>query len=74
MICGLAPFCPKIAKFGLLRLVRDALQMSGVIIFNLEAVIQHVILNAADPLAKELQAGFAALLAQEHVTVILGET
>jgi hypothetical protein len=70
----LAPFCPKIAKFGLLRLVRDALQVSGLIVFNLEAVIQQIILNAADPLAKELQAGFAALLAQEHVAVILGET
>ncbi len=69
----LAPFCPKVAKFGLLRLVRDALQLSGKVIFHQEVTIHQIILNAADPLAKELQVGFAALLAQEHIAVILGE-
>jgi len=69
----LAPFCPKIAQFGLLRLVRDALQVSGRIDFSPQASIQQITLNAADPLAKELQAGFAALLAQDHVAVISGE-
>ncbi len=69
----LSPFCPKIAKFGLLRLVRDALQVSGQVVFGPEAVLLQNILNSADPLAKELQVGFAALLAQEHVAVILGE-
>jgi hypothetical protein len=69
----LAPFCPKIATFGLLRLVRDALQVSGKIVFHPQLSVQQIILNAADPLAKELQTGFAALLAQEHVAVILGE-
>lgn len=69
----LAPLCPKIAKFGLLRLVRDALQVSGRVVFGPQAVLQQIVLNSADPLAKELQVGFAALLAQEHVAVILGE-
>jgi hypothetical protein len=70
----LAPYAPKIAKLGLLRLVRDALQVSGLIVFTPAASIQTIILNAADPLAKELQAGLAALLAQENVAVSLGET
>lgn len=70
----LAPHCPKVAKLGLLRLVRDALQVSGLIILNQAADIQQIILNPADPLAKELQSGLAALLAQEKVAVILGET
>jgi hypothetical protein len=70
----LAPYAPKIAKLGLLRLVRDALQVSGLIVFSPAASIQKIILNSADPLAKELQAGLAALLAQEHIAVILGET
>ena len=70
----LAPYSPKIAKLGLLRLVRDALQVSGLIVFSPAASIQKIILNSADPLAKELQAGLAALLAQEPITVILGET
>jgi hypothetical protein len=70
----LAPYCPKIAKLGLLRLVRDVLQVSGLIIFSQAASIQQIILNSADPLANELQAGLAALLALEHITVTLGET
>ena len=69
----LAPYSPKIAKLGLLRLVRDALQVSGLIVFSPLASIQQIILNSADPLAKELQSGFAALLARENVAVILGE-
>ena len=70
----LAPFCPKVAKLGLLRMVRDALQVSGLIVLNQAGGIQQIILNPADPLAKELQFGLAALLAQEQVAVILGET
>lgn len=70
----LAPHAPKIAKLGLLRLVRDALHVCGLIVFSPAASIQKIILNAADPLAKELQAGLAALLAQEQIAVILGET
>lgn len=70
----LAPYCPKVARLGLLRLVRDALQVSGLIVLNQIAGIQQIILNPADPLAKELQSGLAALLAQEKVAVILGET
>lgn len=69
----LAPHCPKVAKLGLLRLVRDALQVSGLIVWDQKAGIQQIILNSADPLAKELQFGLAALLAQEQVAVISGE-
>lgn len=70
----LAPCCPKIAKLGLLRMVRDVLQVNGLIVWNQAAGIQQIILNPTDPLAKELQPGLAALLAQEQVAVILGET
>jgi hypothetical protein len=70
----LAPVCPKIARLGLLRMVRDVLQVSGLIILNQALDIQQIVLNPADPLAKELQFGLAALLAQEQVAVILGET
>jgi hypothetical protein len=69
----LAPYSSKIARLGLLRLVRDALQVSGLIVFSQAASIQKIILNSADPLANELQARLAALLAQEHITVISGE-
>ena len=55
-------------------MVRDVLQVSGLIVLNQAADIHQIILNPVDPLAKELQAGLAALLAQEQVAVSLGET
>ena len=70
----LAPHCPKVAKFGFLRLIRDAFHVTGSIMFDAAGSISQIILNAADPLAKELQTGLAAILAQEHVAVYLGET
>ena len=69
----LAPRCPKIAQFGLLRLVRDAFRMNGMIIQDQNAHIIKIIFNQADPFAKELQSGFAALFAQQHLAIILGE-
>ena len=70
----LAPRCPKIAQFGLLRLVRDAFRMNGFVIQDQEAHIIKIVFNQADPLAREMQAGFAALFAQQHLAIILGET
>ena len=70
----LAPRCPKIARFGLLRLVRDAFRMNGIVIQDHEAHIIKIVFNQADPLAKELQSGFAALFAQQQLAIILGET
>ncbi len=70
----LAPHCPKIARLGIKRLVRDVFQMDGYLIFNQTFDLQIVTLNRADPLAKELCTGLAPLLAQEYVAVTLGET
>jgi len=70
----LAPCCPEIAKLGLLRMVRDVFQVSGLIVLNQMADIHKIILNPAGPLAKELQSGLVALLAQEQVAISLGET
>ena len=49
-------------------------QMDGFLIFDHAADLLHVMLNSADPLAKELSIGLASLLAQEHVAITLGET
>jgi hypothetical protein len=70
----LAPSCPKVARLGIKRLVRDAFRLDGLLIFDQTFDLVQVILNRADPLAKELSAGLASLLAQEHVAVTLGET
>lgn len=70
----LAPCCPRVARFGLLRLVRDAFHLTGTILLDEHNNIRQISLNKADPLARELQAGLASLLAQEQVAVCLGET
>ena len=70
----LAPHCPKVARLGIKRLVRDVFQMDGFLIFDQSVDLLQVVLNRADPLAKELRTGLASLLAQEHVAVSLGET
>lgn len=65
--------CPRVAQFGMLRLVRDVCHMNGMIIFDHMARVRQIILNQADPLAQELCSGLLALLAQEQVAVTLGE-
>ncbi|HSV86889.1 MAG TPA: transposase [Levilinea sp.] len=70
----LANHCPRLARFGLKRWVRDILHLNGVVVFDQHLHLIQLILNPADPLAKELSRGLAALLAAEHVAVYLGET
>jgi hypothetical protein len=66
--------CPQIARLGIKRLVRDVFQMDGFLIFDQSVDLLRVVLNRADPLAKELSSGLAPLLALEQVAVTLGET
>lgn len=71
----LAPLCPQVAQFCMLRLVWDAFHMNGLIVLHqASSHIVKIVLNQADPLAKELYAGFAALFAQEQFAITLGET
>lgn len=70
----LTPDCPKIARLGIKRLVRDIFRMDGFLIFDQSFDLLFLTLNKADPFAKELSSGLASLLAQEHVAVSLGET
>ena len=69
----LAHCYPRVAQFGMLRLVRDAFHMNGLILLDPEAQVFKIILHQADPFAKELCTGFAALFAQEHLAITLGE-
>ena len=70
----LAPHSPKIARLGIKRLVRDVFQMDGFLFFDQSIDLLRIVLNRADPLAKELAPGLASLLALEQVAVSLGET
>ena len=70
----LADHCPRIAHFGLKRWMRDIIHLNGVVVFDKSLLLIQLILNPDDPLAKELSDGLAALLAEQHVAVYLGET
>jgi hypothetical protein len=70
----LAPRCPKIARFGIKRLVRDVFQMHGLLIFDQSLDLLQIVLSQTDPLAKELSIGLAPFLAREHIALTLGET
>jgi hypothetical protein len=70
----LTPFCPKLEHWGMLRLVRDVCHMNGLILLDHTGRILKIVLNQAEPLAKELCAGLASILALEQIAVILGET
>jgi hypothetical protein len=48
--------------------------MDGLLMFDQAVGFLYIVLNRADPLAKELRVGLHSLLAQEHVAVTLGET
>ncbi len=70
----LMPTCPKLARLGIKRLVRDVFQMDGFLIFDQAITLLQIHLNRADPLAKELACGLASLFALEQVALSLGET
>ncbi|MEO0248676.1 MAG: hypothetical protein ABIN58_03835 [candidate division WOR-3 bacterium] len=64
--------CPQIAKWGLLRWIRDVFQVSGLVVFHSSTIVQ-IVLNRGDPVAREIDPDLAALLTPEEATVILGE-
>lgn len=70
----LAPYCPRLTHWGMLRLVRDVCHMNGMILLDHTNRILQIVLNQREPLAKELSVGLAAILAKREIAVILGET
>jgi hypothetical protein len=69
----LTPYAPTLQQWGILRMVRDVCQVRGRIAFDHRHSISHILLNAADPLAKSLVTGLRALLESEHIAVTLGQ-
>jgi hypothetical protein len=57
----------------MLRLVRDLCHMTGLILFDHAGHIRQVILNQADPVAREASIGLASIFAREHIAFILDE-
>ena len=70
----LTPKQPKLAHYGVLRLVRDVLHISGFLVRDAQGHIVRLALNQAAPLASELALALQALLVPLHVSIILAET
>lgn len=70
----LTPRCPALARYGLLRLVRDVGQISGFLVLTPAGQIVAVVLNHAAPLATGVATALGALLAPDSVAVSLGQT
>lgn len=65
---------PFVGRFGLKRLVRDVLQISGVVEQDEEGRVVRIVLNQAHCYARRMEGALQALLRSTHVDVILGET
>ncbi len=65
---------PRLRRFGIKRLVRDAFGISGRVEFDEAGQVRAVVLNHADRLAHHLLTAFQTLLSAEQVGISLGET
>ncbi len=65
---------PKLKRYGVARMVRDVLQVSGFLELETTGKIKRIVLNQAAALARHCAKSWQALLKPEHVRVILGET
>lgn len=68
----LTEVAPKLARFGILRLVRDLLSVSGRIeVDRKNSSIKRIILNRAAPLASGFLSALRTLLLPQQVPIIL---
>ncbi len=65
---------PQIARFGILRMVRDVFHISGLLRFDLCTHVVEIVLNQDAHLARLLIRSLRELLAPLHIVVNLGET
>ncbi len=65
---------PRLNHYGIKRLVRDIFAVAGLVSFDTDTHIYQITLNAADSFARLLLESLVALLASQHVGVILYKT
>jgi hypothetical protein len=70
----LAPAAPAVSRYGIARLVRDLLGLSGAVETDSAGHVCRIVLNQASRLASRCLPAFQLLLAPAQVVVILGET
>ena len=64
----------KLKRYGVPRLVRDVLSISGMVEIGEAQSVTRITLNKSAPLARHCLKAWQALLKEEHVRVVLGET
>jgi hypothetical protein len=69
----LVPQQPKLARYGIVRLVRDLFHISGRILFDAMGHIVQIVLNQAAPLVRVLADALRPLLLPAHIAISLGE-
>ena len=69
----LAPSAPVLARYGLLRLVRDALAIPGCLYLDADGAIRKLVLRRVHPRAAQMQLALQELLATQQILVCLGE-
>jgi hypothetical protein len=70
----LMPQQPKLARYGIVRLVRDLFHISGRIVFDAMGHIVQIVLNQAAPLVRVLADALRPLLMPADIAITLGET
>jgi hypothetical protein len=70
----LAAAAPRLAHFGVKRLVRDVFQIHGIVERDPAGRYWRMVLNQAHCFARHLVAALQSLIGSEHVTISLGET
>jgi hypothetical protein len=69
----LAPHLPQIARYGLLRLVRDVWHISGFVERDAQGHLSRIVLNQLAPLARGLGWALGRLLAPTQVVINWGQ-
>ncbi len=70
----LVPAAPRLAKYGVQRLVRDVMGILGRVELDGDGRVQRIVLTEASPLARQGVAAFQQLGASVGIAVILGRT
>ena len=65
---------PKLAQYGMLRMVRDVFHIQGWIELDAQGHVVRIILNQAAPLVRGIGARLRMLLAPTHIAVTSSET
>lgn len=64
---------PRLAHYGMLRMVRDVFHIQGRIGFDRHGHVVRIVLNQAAPLVRGIVTALQAVLAPAHIAVSLGE-